>query len=72
MWDMSVTTFKLAGKEYVLIPRKRYDRLTRAEQDQRDAEIAERGRANYLSGKSKTISHADLKRKLGLSAVPSI
>jgi PHD/YefM family antitoxin component YafN of YafNO toxin-antitoxin module len=63
---MSLTTFKLAGKEYVLIPRKRYDQLTRAEQDQRDAEIAAKGRASYLDGKMRTVSHGEAKRKLGL------
>jgi hypothetical protein len=63
---MSVTTFKLAGKEYVLIPRKRYEQLTRAEQDRRDAEVAEKGTAAYLAGKMKTITHEELKRKLGL------
>jgi hypothetical protein len=63
---MSVTTFKLAGKEYVLIPRRRYDQLTRAEQDRQDAEVAEKAGAAYLAGKLKTISHEEVKRKLGL------
>jgi hypothetical protein len=63
---MSVTTFKLDGKEYVLIPRRRYEQLTRAEQDKRDAAIAEKGRADYLAGKVKPITHEELKRKLGL------
>jgi hypothetical protein len=63
---MSVTTFKLAGKEYVLIPRKRYEQLTRAEQDRSDADIAERATAGYLAAKVKTISHEQIKRKLAV------
>jgi hypothetical protein len=31
-----------------------------------DSEVARKGREAYLSGKLKTISHEDLKRKLGL------
>ena len=63
---MSVTTFKIGKKEFVIVPRRRYDQLTRAEEDQRDAEIARKGRADFLSGKMKTISHEELKKKLGL------
>jgi hypothetical protein len=62
---MALTTFKIAGKEYVVVPRKRYDQLTRAEQDRMDTEVARKGREAYLSGKMKTISHEDVKRKLG-------
>jgi PHD/YefM family antitoxin component YafN of YafNO toxin-antitoxin module len=63
---MSPTTFKIGKKEFVVVPRKRYEQLTRAEEDQRDAQIARKGREAFLSGKMKTISHDDLKRKLGL------
>jgi len=63
---MSVATFKIGGKEYVVVPRKRYEQLTRAEQDQRDAEIARKGREAYESGKMKTITHEQLERRLGL------
>jgi PHD/YefM family antitoxin component YafN of YafNO toxin-antitoxin module len=63
---MSLTTFKIGKKEFVVIPRKLYDQLSRAEEDQRDAEIARKGREAFLAGKMKTISHEDLKRKLGL------
>jgi len=63
---MSVATFKIGGKEYVVVPRKRYEQLTRAEQDRRDAEIARKGREAYESGKMKTITHEQLKRRLGL------
>ncbi len=57
---------ELAGKEYVLVSRRRYQQLTRAERDQRDAEIARKGSEAYRSGKMKTVSHEQLKRRLGL------
>ena len=63
---MSLSTFKIGKKEFVVIPRRRYDQLTRAEQDIKDAEIARKGREAFESGKVKTISHEELKRKLGL------
>ena len=63
---MSLTTFKIGKKEFVVIPKKRYDQLSRAEQDQRDAEIARKGREAFLAGKMKTITHEEFKRKLGL------
>jgi hypothetical protein len=63
---MSVATFKIGGKEYVVVPRSRYEQLTRAEQDQRDAEIARKARRAYEAGKMKTITHEQLKRRLGL------
>jgi PHD/YefM family antitoxin component YafN of YafNO toxin-antitoxin module len=63
---MTVASFKIGRKEYVIVPRKRYEQLTRAEQDQRDAEIARRGREAYASGKMKTIPHEQLRRRLGI------
>ncbi len=63
---MPITTFKIGKKEFVVIPRRRYDQLSRAEQDQRDAEIARKGREAFLAGKITTISHEALKQKLGL------
>ena len=63
---MSIATFKIGKKEFVVVPRRRYDQLTRAEQDRKDAEIARKGRETFLAGKVKTIPHAELKRKLGL------
>lgn len=65
-FSMSLSTFKIGKKEYVILPRKRYEQLTRDEQDRIDAEIVRKGRAAYLSGKTKTISHAELKRKLAM------
>ena len=63
---MSMATFKIGKREFVIVPRRRYEQLTRAEQDQKDAEIARKGREAFLSGKLKTITHEQLKRKLGL------
>jgi hypothetical protein len=63
---MSVATFKIGKKEFVIVPRRRYEQLTRAEQDQKDAMIARKGREDWEAGKLKTISHQELKRKLGL------
>ena len=63
---MSLATFKIGKKEFVVIPRRRYEQLTRAERDQKDAEIARKGREAYEAGTLKTISHEQLKRRLGL------
>ena len=63
---MALTTFKIGKNEFVIVPRRRYSQLTRAEQDLKDAEIARKGREAFLSGKEKGISHGALKRKLGL------
>lgn len=43
---MSISTFKIGRREYVVVPRKRYEQLTRAEQDRKDAEIAHKGARN--------------------------
>jgi hypothetical protein len=63
---MSVATFKIGRKEYVVVPRERYEQLTRVEQDAIDSEIARKGRRAYESGKMKTITHEQLKRRLRL------
>ena len=47
---MSLTTFKIGKKEFVVLPRRRFDQLTRAERDQKGAEIARKGREAYLAG----------------------
>jgi hypothetical protein len=60
---MSVATFKIGRKEYVVVPRKRYEQLTRAEQDAIDSEIARKGRAAYLSGKLKPIPFEKARRR---------
>jgi hypothetical protein len=63
---MPLTTFKIGKQEFVIVPRRRYDQLTRAERDQKDSEIARKGREAYLSGKVKPITHEELKRRLGV------
>jgi len=63
---MSLTTFKIGKKEFVVIPKKRYDQLSRAEQDQRDAEIARKGREAFLAGKMKTVTLEEARRKWGV------
>jgi hypothetical protein len=63
---MSVASFKIGGKEYVVVPRRRYEQLTRAEQDALDSRIARKAITAYRAGKLKTISHDQLKRRLGL------
>ena len=37
---MSLATFKIGKQEFVVVPRRRYEQLTRAEEDQKDAVIA--------------------------------
>jgi hypothetical protein len=64
--SMALTTFKIGKKEFVVLPRKRYNQLTRAEEDQRDAEIARKGREAFLSGKIKTVSLEEARRKWGV------
>jgi PHD/YefM family antitoxin component YafN of YafNO toxin-antitoxin module len=63
---MSLTTFKIGKKEFVIVPRRRYNQLTRAEQDQRDAEIARKGLADFNSGKMKTITLEEARKKWGV------
>jgi hypothetical protein len=60
---MKLATFKIGKKEFVVIPRKRYDELSRAEEDRRDAEIAQKGRKAFLSGKLKPIPLAEARRR---------
>ena len=64
--SMPLTTFKIGKSEFVVLPRRRYEQLTRAERDQKDAEIARKGLEDYRSGKVKAITHDELKRRLGL------
>ena len=63
---MALTTFKVGKQEFVVLPRRRYDQLTRAEQDKKDAEIARKGREDYLSGKVKTVSLEEARRRWGV------
>jgi hypothetical protein len=63
---MSLTTFKIGKKEFVVLPRRRYDQLTRAEEDQRDAEVARKGREAFLAGKMKTVTLEEARKKWGV------
>ncbi len=63
---MSITTLNVSGKEYVLLPRKQYDRLALLEEDRRDAAAAKKALARLRAGKSKSIPLSVLKKKLGL------
>jgi PHD/YefM family antitoxin component YafN of YafNO toxin-antitoxin module len=63
---MSVQTIKIGKQEFVLIPKRRYNQLTRAEQDQKDAEIARKGRAEILAGKVKTIPLEQARKNWGV------
>lgn len=63
---MSVASFKIGRKEYVVVPRKRYEQLTRAEQDMLDARIAEKANAAYRAGKLKTIPLETARRRWGV------
>ena len=60
---MAVATLKIGGREYVVVPRKRYEQLTRLEQDAIDSEIARRGRAAYLAGKMKPVPLEKARRR---------
>ena len=57
---------KIGKKEYVILTRKRYEQLSRAEQDQVDAETARKGREAYLRGKIKPIPLEQARRKWGV------
>lgn len=63
---MSVATFKIGKKEFVIVPRRRYEELTRAEQDLRDATIAKKGLADWTAGKVKAIPLSEARRKWGV------
>jgi hypothetical protein len=63
---MSPTTFKIGKNEFVIVPKRRYEQLTRVERDQKDAEIARKGREAYLSGMVKPIPLEKARRKWGV------
>jgi hypothetical protein len=63
---MSVSTFKIGKKEFVVIPKRRYDQLTRVEQDQKDSEIARKGNEAFLSGKMKTVTLEEARKRWGV------
>ena len=63
---MALATFKIGKKDFVVLPRKRYEQLTRAEQDQRDSMIAAKGRRAFEAGKLKTVSLEEARRRWGV------
>jgi len=63
---MTNATLIFKGHEYVLVPRKTYERLTQKQQDRSDGIAAQKAVSRYRAGKLKTVSHVELKRKLGL------
>ena len=64
--EMTVSTMKIGKKEFVLVPRRRYEQLTRAERDRKDAEIARKGREAYLAGKIRSIPLTEARKKWGV------
>ena len=61
---MTYSTLRMNGREFVLVPKTEFSRLKA--QDRRDAYKAQRALAQYRAGKLRTVSHASLKRELGL------
>jgi hypothetical protein len=54
----------MAGKEFVLVPKSEFRRLTA--EDRRDARKAEKALTKLRTGKLRTVGHQALKRQLGL------
>jgi len=63
---IGLTTFKIGEQEFVVLPHRRHDQSARADEDQRDAEIARKGREAFLAGKLKTITLEDARKKWGV------
>jgi PHD/YefM family antitoxin component YafN of YafNO toxin-antitoxin module len=61
---MAHATIRKDGKEFVLVPKSEYRRLTA--DDRRDARKARQALAKLRAGKLRTIGHDALKRQLGL------
>ena len=61
---MAHATLRMNGRQYVLVPKDEYRKLT--SRDQMDAELAIASLNKWRAGKLRTVSHAQLKRKLGL------
>jgi hypothetical protein len=63
---MTYATLRMNGREYVLVPKSDFRRMTA--EDKRDSAEANRAMARLRAGKLKTVSHATLRRRLGLTA----
>jgi hypothetical protein len=61
---VNLSTLKVRGREYVLVPLRQYERLTAAEADRRDAARAHKALSQFRAGKFKTLSHEEVKRRL--------
>ena len=61
---MAHATLKMNGKEFVLVPKAEFRRLT--EQDRRDSALAAATLKKWEDGRLRTVTHEQLKRKLGL------
>jgi hypothetical protein len=61
---MSYATLRIDGKQFVLVPKAEFSRLTA--QDRKDARKAQQALSRIRSGKLRTISHSALNRELGL------
>ncbi len=57
-------TLRMSGKEFVLVPKDEFRRLT--QEDQLYARKAARAVARFRAGKSKAVPLAVVKRELGL------
>ena len=62
---MGYATLRMKGREYVLVPKSEFRRLTA--EDRVDSAAAQRALARLRAGKLRTVSHGDLKRRLGLN-----
>jgi hypothetical protein len=61
---MGYAVLKIDGKQFVLVPKAEFTRLT--SEDRRDGRKAKHALTQPRAGKLKTVSHASLKRELGL------
>jgi hypothetical protein len=61
---MAHATLRMNGKEFVLVPKAEFRKLTG--RNQRDAQRAISALKKWRAGKLPTVSHVQLKRRLGL------
>jgi hypothetical protein len=63
---MRATQVVIDGKSYVILSKRRYEQLTRHEQDRLDADTARKVVRRIDTGKEKTLPWEQAKRRLGL------
>jgi PHD/YefM family antitoxin component YafN of YafNO toxin-antitoxin module len=63
---MNVTTMKLNGKEYVVIPKRRYEQLTRAERDKKDTALVRKVMGDIRAGRTRTIPLEEARKAWGV------